>query len=533
MGNYDDIPTIKTTKKGGSFDDLPSIYAKGGAYDQFGPIVRAFNPLEGASLGPIAPASRQPGAAMPFVGQLAASRFGPIGAVAGAGAGELVRQGFGRAMGVQKGADPVKQLKQATKSAALSEITGFGTGKVLGALKPWAKNQAIGMAQKILKPSGKYKDKAAQIAETALKEDVLSGNLGKTIEKTQSKIDVIDDQLSSILEKYKDRKGSAQEVISEMHELKNRYLSEYADEVGAAKVDDVIGQIERQHGLKEDVFGRVETPLQQPDGGFVIKKGSTSILKTPSVQNVPLASKGKRSIFGKFESGEIPSKSSLESPEDVILQGRGKKQVRMVAPRVKTSTIQEDISSPKLFGPDKSEVVKTGEKFRDIPVGEMQANKRGIYRGLESKRVGGGYGSETSGADIGARQAGARGYRKSIERAIPEEDISGINRRTAELLDVGGVANARLPVATRNNYFDLGDLVLGGAAIENPKALSIAALRKGFGMARSPIAKSMYRFGTGARPTSRADIIGILAQKELSPARRALLAQMITASGEE
>jgi hypothetical protein len=113
-----------------------SIYETGGAYDQFGPNTRAFNPVSKSfgKAGLMGSAADQPGSALPFVGQVVGNMAaGPMGLVAGgaggvAGAvtGEGVRQLIGRGFGVQKGADPVRQLKAVGKNAAIAELTGVG-----------------------------------------------------------------------------------------------------------------------------------------------------------------------------------------------------------------------------------------------------------------------------------------------------------------------------------------------------------------------------------------------------------------------
>jgi hypothetical protein len=49
----------------------------------------------------------------------------------------------------------------------------------------------------------------------------------------------------------------------------------------------------------QPIMERQETPMAQPNNGFVIKAGSPSTQVSPSVQNVPLASRMKAAILQK------------------------------------------------------------------------------------------------------------------------------------------------------------------------------------------------------------------------------------------
>lgn len=542
--------------------DPGAIYSTGGAYDQFGPTVRAFNPFEGFKnrskmemvqdfVMPISPfvrsVKRQPGSALPFVGQMAGNVAGAaaaapslnpaiIGASAiaggttGAGVGEGVRQLIGRKFGVQPKGQIMRQLGGAMIPAAASEILGAGAGMALNAAKPAATNAAIRLSQNIIRPMGRLKNRGAQIAESALQEGVLRSGAKETQQAAQSKINSLMQQVDQIASGLKNQTITAEGAGRRMDALSVWYRRR-GDPASAEKILTLKNNIMKGEGLTEPVMQTVLTPLKQPENGFVIPAGSESKLTTPTVQNVPLAAKTKSGILKSVQAGEVPSAQNLENADDVILQQRPNKQVRLVAPKRETSIVKNDIRSPAVEGPATPSQIQVGTDYKELPVKKALEIRRNQDALLKTKKVGGGYHADTNSSEVLGRQEFTGAMRREIGKASPE--IAKTNKRISSLIDIANAAKGRDSVSSRNNPIGLVDAMWIMEAVKNPKAIPFIFGKKAFQSGQSGIAKGLYRFGKGAPASNSIErSLEFVSNKKLSPARRALLTQIIKSSNE-
>lgn len=510
----------------------PSIYSKGGVYDQFGPNPRTFNPFEGAELGPANVGARQPGSALPFVGQTAGgTAFGPAGGVVGALAGEGVRQVIGRKFGVQDEADPGKQFKAAGKAALYGELFGAGAnrliqgaGRAIEAAKPGAKANAVRMARNILRPTGRYAKKGERIAETSLKEGAISSDLKRVGEKTAAKMSAVQDEIDNLINQYEGEGITAEGALKRMDALARRYR-QLGDPDSASKVLKVKNDIIQSQGLMEPVYGEKET--SQFVMGPASKQVTPQITKTYSsdIRGPLKGLKGKaryesvRKESGKFGRSEpkrdvFTPKKNVESPDDIVAmnipkQGAKTQKIVSVSPK---ETYQ---LRPETKGVSKKETVIVGQKPREISLREAQAIKKGQYRLMEGKRVGAGYDASTTTPEIAGRQAYAGGFKRDIAKRVPQVDP--LNRRFGDLIDLSTVAKNREAITGRNNPVSLTDVILATGGFANPKAWAalfgkkIAEKGAGFG------ARQLYKFGTS----------GPMQIPQVSPAIRALLSSQL------
>lgn len=596
--------------------DPGSIYNKGGIYEQFGPNPPMFNPAPGAFGGIVQTGADQPGTALPFIGQTIAGEAGPIGGVAGALAGEGVRQGMGRLFGVQRGADPIKQFKKAGEIAATGEVLGYGLNKGAEALAEPARQFGVRIARNIIRPSGRLAKRGDKIAETALKEGVLGSSAKSTMGKVKGKLDQVEQEIDDLINQHADKKITAEGALQRMDALARRYR-QLGDSPAADKVESVKRDLIQNQGLVKPVYGEKETSqfvmgpsskqvtpqkkifesvpgkgFHEPSieknalqkelndlvenesltledmsgnfkGGQIIRPEDsqtgyrTSLpdyMKHPKTGNKPknikqfkdLAkdnlSKGKSTTGSssdyeevnaaldalnkktpndpswKFAESEkknriITPQKYLDNPEDIVAMNIPETEAQ--PQRIISISPKEEYSMrPETFGVSKKERIKIGDEPRQISLKEGQGMKRGQYRLLEGKRVGGGWDASTTTPEIKARQEYAGGLRREISRQVPEIDAK--NRRFGDLIDLANASEGRASVESRNNIFDLGDTIMGAAASTNPKALALLGLKKGAQFGKGIGAKSFYGFG---RPESK-EVRDLLK----SPSARALLA---------
>lgn len=235
-----------------------SIYSKGGIYEQFGENPPVFNPMPRKFGGMIEAAADQPGSALPFVGQAAGGYAGPVGGVAGALGGEAVRQGLGRLFGVQKGADSLRQFKQAGKNATIGEVLGYGSGKVIEkaseAFGPYAKKAAIRIAKNIIRPTGKLAKRSDILAKTALEEGVLSSNAQGMVKKVKARGSQLQGEIDSLIDNFQGGKLNYESALKRMDALARKYRSLGAFE-DADKVLKVKNQIIEGGNIRQPVMG--------------------------------------------------------------------------------------------------------------------------------------------------------------------------------------------------------------------------------------------------------------------------------------
>lgn len=534
-------------------DDAPSIYNKGGVYEQFGPHPPSFNPI-GKMAGPLEAGANQPGEALPFLGQtMGGMAFGPAGGVAGAGAGELARQGVGKMLHVQDDTGE-KQFKNTIKSSVAGEALGLGQGALLekGAemFGPQLENAGIRVAKNIIRPTGRYAKRGDQIARTALEEGVLS-NPSSMVGKIKEKTGGIEDEINNLVKNYNGSDIDAEGALSRMDALERRYRqlgdSPSSDKVASVKADIIKGQ-----GLRKPVFSDVEKGQFVMNGGRQVSpeinvtsgsdiKGPLADLKGrtrfDSVRNQDTGKFGrsepKRDIFiggqnrpntiegTTFGNNPSVNENVLGNPEDItamnIPKGSGRNQ------RIISVSPKETVQTPSgLRGPSITESVQTGVEPRNLSIQEAQGMKKGQYRLLEGKRVNGGWDASTSSPEVAARQEYAGGLRRSIAKAVPE--VEPLNKRFGNLIDLGQATEKRAGITSRNNVMDLGDQLLAGMGSHDPKALAVLLSRKLAQRGQADIAKGLFG---GANTMKNA---GELLK---NPAIRALISRQLDKNNQE
>lgn len=514
-----------------------SIYRKGGIYDQFGPNPPAFNPSPGKMAGFVQAGADQPGSALPFVGQAGGGMAaGPVGGVGGAVAGEAVRQGLGRAFGVQSVPlrESGRQFGQVAKNAAIGEALGFGGGviaekgsKMLG---PGAKNAAVRIAKNIIRPTGKYTKRGEKIATEALKEGVLRGSAEGTAKAAQRKIQPLMDEVNSIAASIKNKTMTAESGLRRMDAL-SKWYSGRGDSKSAARVLEIKDDIIRGERLMQPVFGEKETsqfvmgPASKqttPQITETYSKDMTGGLKQfqdkaryESVQN-PKTKKFQRS---EPKREFLTPKTVVESPDDIValnVPGGPSAKPRKI---VSVSPKETFKLRPETKGVSKKETVQIGEKPREMSVKRGLDVRRGQDALLKTKKGDAGYLSDTNSVDIMARQEFTGGIRKDLAKASPE--IAERNKRISALIDISKASGKRADVSSRNNLADLADSVIGTAAMLNWKALALLAGRKVYQGTKGAIARSLFGL-----PSSGAKVSQVLK----NPTTRALFAQLAKAS---
>jgi hypothetical protein len=299
----------------------PSIYSKGGIYEQFGEQAPAFNPMPKKFGGIIEAAADQPGSALPFVGQAAGGFAGPVGGVGGALAGEAVRQGMGRLFGVQKGADSMRQFKQAGKNAALGELFGYGTGKAIEAgaqaVAPFAQKAAIRIAKNIIRPTGKLAKRSDILAKTALEEGLLSSNPQSMVKKVKAKGSQLQGEIDGLIDNFQGGKLNYESALKRMDALARKYRSLGAFD-DADKVLKVKNQIIEGGNLRQPVMG----VTSEVDELGIPKEKITKIGEKPREVTASQMNKRKREEYryleGKRQNGGWMSDTS--TPEIVARQ---------------------------------------------------------------------------------------------------------------------------------------------------------------------------------------------------------------------
>lgn len=529
--SIDSFMAQRTISKSPSIDDFmntrgnksikePSIYSKGGIYEQFGPRPRQFNPIEGIEYGMTTPAGRQPGTALPYAGQMTGNMLGSMGGpvasaaggVVGALTGEGIRQGIGKMYGVQDSKQSMRQFGNVAKNAAIAEGTGlglYGLGKLIP--KPLIKG-----AEKImfnyLRPTGKLAKENPDLGMKALKMGVKGGH-ESALASTEKYIGSKMDELNSIISKYGDRETGLKNAF--------KYLDEEIAKAKFAQADDQAKALEAMKqsfmdDYLEPVYGKESTQ-------FVM--GPSSKQTTPkkssfSMKKMTRSQKEASGAVGGKGPRVITERASLETPEDVIAMKQTGKRGVAVGPK-ETYEIR-----PETKGPETGEFRQIGVRNRPVTVSEAQARKQAQYENLKGRRVGGGYGADTKSTDISGRQAYARGLKDDVVEALSDiPDVPRLNKEVSDAMKVREALFNRIPVAKRNDIISLSDSVLGGMSYANPKVLSLLAARKLLKnpMASSGLANAMYKQGSRlSLPYSQRYSL-----KTVSPLVRALLADSL------
>lgn len=501
----------KRTKQTPTAPREPAIYSKGGIYEQFGPNPPVFEPGPRSMAGFIQTGAEQPGSALPFIGQAAGGYAGPVGGVTGALVGEGVRQGAGRLMGVQKGADSGKQFKRAGENAIFGEVLGYGTGKAIQKgsemLGPGAKNAAVRIAKNIIRPTGRLAKRSDVLAKAALEEGVLSSSPQGMISKIKEKSGALQDEIDSIIDNFQGGSVNAEGAFRRMDALERKYrqLGAFQD---ADKVSQVKNQIIEGGNFRQPVFGEKET------GQFVM--GPASKQTVPKITTVK-GSKINQNIEPSYdpERGEyarqiVTPKKFSETPDDIVamdVPGIGAKTRKIVS----VSPEEKFGIRPETKGVSKKETVQIGTKPKEMTLAEANKRKREEYRYLEGKRAGGGWTADTSTPEIATRQEFAGGVKREIARKLPEVDR--LNKRFGNLIDLGKATEGRANVGTRNDIMSLGDIVLAG----NPKSWPLLIAKKAWQGSKGAAAKGLFGLPSVGSKTGGAI---------KSPAVRALLSNL-------
>ena len=486
----------------GSYDKRKgSIYRKGGIYDQFGPKPPVFDPRPRPMAGIVEAAADQPGSALPFVGQVAGGYAGPVGGVAGALAGEAVRQGAGKVFGVQDDTS-LQQFKKAGENAVFGEVLGYGAGKAIQKgteiLVPSAKKAGIRIAKNIIRPTGRLAKRSDILAKAALDEGVLSSSPQSMVNKIKAKSSALQNEIDSIIENYEGGTVNAEGAFRRMDALARKYrqLGAFQD---ADKVLQIKNQIIEGGNFRQPIFGEKET------GQFVMGPASKQVNpKITSVKGSKINNANVEPTYdpnkGEYINEIVTPKKFIESPEDIIaLHSPGKG----TTPRKITSVSPKETYALRgeTFGPSKKETVVIGTKPKEMTLKEANKRKREEYRYLEGKRAGGGWMSDTSTPEIAGRQEFAGGFRREIARKLPIVDT--LNRRFGNLIDLGKSVEGRANVGTRNDIMSLGDIILGAESLDNPKALLALFGKKAWQGGKGAVAKGLYNLPRGGESVGK------------------------------
>jgi len=185
----------------------------------------------------------------------------------------------------------------------------------------------------------------------------------------------------------------------------------------------------------------------------------------------------------------ITPKKYLENPDDIVALNIPETPTK--PQKIVSFTPKEKYSlRGETFGPSKKEIVKIGEKPREMSIETALEKRRGQDTLLKTKKVGGGYYSDTSSPEVLGRQEFAGALRKAITKEVPE--IGEKNRVISKLIDVANVAKGRESVSSRNDLFGLVDNVMTAGGVLNPKIWALLAAKKLYQGGKAGLAKSSY-----------------------------------------
>lgn len=382
---------------------------------------------------------------------------GTVGGPGGAAYGGSLGRGFGNVMrDIGRGERPtIESFRKGTTVGAGGELIGAGTSKIIESSVPAFKNAAISLVKSYLKPKGELASKGGEIAQTILDEGLAKGNMGKMLGNAASKAQKLTAEVDSIISKYGERTGTSKKALSELDNLANEYFTA-GDPKSAGAINELKQNLIQGRNLNQPVYGDVEKGAFELGGGSLTKPKKV-VVETPQ--------------YGDLGEALSPTRKKSVIPETTH-QGY-------------TRGIQ---------GPSKKVTEVVGEEPRNINLEELQNIKREQYRTLARKRKGGGYGSEVQSPEIEGRQNYASGIKRTIEDAVPEENLAQKNERIGRLIDSVKALSDREPVAGRKNVLDLGDLILGGSSFSNPKILGSLAIKRTFGSdsGKNFIARNLY-----------------------------------------
>jgi len=431
-----------------------------------------------------------------------------------AGVGELGRQGYRQLTGTRN-SKPRKLLGIGPEAPGIvNDVVGAVGGTYAGnkafqagagalkaggrALAPAARKLAVGIVERLIKPTGEHAteelgQRGSQIAENLLKERLVKGDKQNIAVNALNRTKRLQDQITGYLDEFANREVDPTKALSYADEEIAKQAGPGADIPSAEKLRGIKRNIIESHGLESPVYQDVEK------GQFVMGgQGRPSTSVTASRQNVPLAGRAKRKILEAVQSGDVPEvnlqnkvtglssgqESMIDSPMTVKLQEMGKKQVQMTAPKITKSV------SPEVKGVSKTERVQVGTKRNNIPVKKAQEYKKAQYQKVGESSFG-----ELATPEKQLRKGVARGYKEGIEQAIPERPIGKTNERIGELADAIDVLSRRLGVSKRLNVASLGDLVLAGMA--SPQSLGLLTAKKTIGSDafQTGLARKLYATG--------------------------------------
>lgn len=411
--------------------------------------------------------------------------------VAGAAMGGSLARGVGQVMtDIGQGKPVSESFNHGIKEGTAGELFGMGLGKIAEA-GPGMVRGAKRIVQSIVKPGSAELEKNPQMMETILKSGLAKGTKYKMYDRTMKKLQEAGRKVDSIIRSagMEGKTGTAGDVIENMNALAKQYRDN-VDEASAQAVETLRDQYIQKQGIEKPVFGDVEK------GQFVMGPASKQVTSRFGSQERPdsvLESVRENITGGNEPIGQriVTQKTSAETPEDIVGMNVPRRGIKYISPETRFSI------RPETFGVSRPVTEQIGTELNEIPVGDMQANKEGVYRLLEGKRSGGGYGAETKSTEIAGRQAAARGYRSSIENVVPE--VGPINKSASELIPVTEALSHRLNVSGNRNLEGLGDMIYDVPAVMNLDsalpALAVGRRVLGTDAAKNALASGMYRFG--------------------------------------
>lgn len=290
--------------------------------EQFGTNPPPFNMFTKtlAQAGMAGPAADQPGAALPFVGQVSGNLIGagagPVGSagggVVGAVVGESARQMIGNLLGVQDSKKAMQQYVTAGKSAAESEIAGLLTGKLIEGFLSKAPDVANKLMNSVLKPSTKVLKKSPNLGVDAAREG-LYGTKNSILNKAEDLITTQENRLQSILQ------GSdAQVNLGGLKVRLNSLADEMIDKTDKSAVREVLNDILESTGNK-DVIPVSEANMIKRK---IYNKLKDSVYGTTQIPSKSNAYKSAGNYFKTSIEGALPDEPIGELNRSIQVAGR-------------------------------------------------------------------------------------------------------------------------------------------------------------------------------------------------------------------
>lgn len=502
---------------------------------------------------------------------------GPPGA---AYAGSLMR-GAGNVMrDISSGGKPtVESFRKGATAGATSELIGTGIVKGLERAVPAGKAAARRIVQSIIKPTLKQLEENPEMMDTALKAGY-GGTKYNMYDKSVKRIRQLGQQVQDILEKNSTLKGLPENAVAEMDKLAKNY-EDSVDSQSADFVRKLRDQYVEKLGLKKPVYGEVEKGAFEMGGGsitlpkkvvlekndptgFIAQGGKLSYPKKSVLETrepTGFVTRGGKLSYPKIvvketpQYGDLgeelrPSKQSkiiqediysgkqLEGPktenvtrkpriiQEEVYHGREPIESRTAKTSKEVRVIPETTYQGKtrgIQGPPRKVTEKVGEELNPQSVTDMQANKERAYRLLESKRSGGGYGSETTSPEVAGRQAFARGTRIDQEAVLPE--VGPLNKEASKLIPLSEAIGRRIDVAGNKNLEGLGDMIYDVPALMEPDdALPVMAVGRrilGTDTAKNALAQQLYNLQNNP-------VVNTLKNKYGSALANAVMARMFS-----